>query len=124
MAPAVEFESRIGQNIVNVDNWTSKNEHINNEISSTLISVIEKGQSVLNKALQTLRWSETKTLTVNCDEVNLNQEKSRPVITLKEVVSHDTYDDCWIILYDRVYDVTKFLNEVKTNVKIKTTLIK
>lgn len=123
MALAVEFESRIGQNIISVDDWTSKNEYINNEISSTLISVIEKGQSVLNKALQTLRWSETKTLPVNCDETNADQEKSRPVITLKEVVLHDTYDDCWIILYDRVYDVTKFLNEVKTNVKIKTNLI-
>lgn len=124
MALAVEFESRIGQNIISVDDWTSKNEYINNEISSTLISVIEKGQSVLNKALQTLRWSETKTLSANCDETNADQEKSRPVITLKEVVLHDTYDDCWIILYDRVYDVTKFLNEVKTNVKIKTNLIK
>lgn len=126
MAPAVELESRIGQNIIKQEDdvdWMSKNEHnIDAEISNSVISVIAKGQSMLTKALQTLRWSETKTFSVNCDEIIPNQENCRPIITLKEVATHDTYDDCWIILYDRVYDVTQFLNEV--NVKIKSKLIK
>lgn len=32
-----------------------------------------------------------------------------PEITLNEVADHDQINDCWIVLYDRVYDVTKFL---------------
>lgn len=34
-------------------------------------------------------------------------------ITLEEVSWHDTPGDCWIIVYDRVYDVTDFLDEVR-----------
>lgn len=33
-------------------------------------------------------------------------------ITLSEVAWHDTYSDCWVIIYDRVYDITDFLDEV------------
>ncbi|XP_034474363.1 cytochrome b5 [Drosophila innubila] len=32
-------------------------------------------------------------------------------ITLEEVAHHDSFDDCWIVIYDRVYDVTEFLRE-------------
>lgn len=34
------------------------------------------------------------------------------VITLDEVALHDTPSDCWIIIYDRVYDITDFTDEV------------
>lgn len=34
------------------------------------------------------------------------------VITLSEVAYHDTPKDCWIVIYDRVYDITHFLDEV------------
>ncbi|XP_062141974.1 uncharacterized protein LOC133850033 [Drosophila sulfurigaster albostrigata] len=34
-----------------------------------------------------------------------------PEITLEEVAQHDSFDDCWIVIYDRVYDVTQFLRE-------------
>jgi len=30
---------------------------------------------------------------------------------LEEVSSHDQVSDCWLIIYDRVYDVTDFLDE-------------
>lgn len=33
-------------------------------------------------------------------------------ISLEEVLYHDSSDDCWIIIYDRVYDVTDFLHQV------------
>lgn len=36
---------------------------------------------------------------------------SVPEITLEEVAQHDSFDDCWIVIYDRVYDVTQFLRE-------------
>ncbi|CRL02686.1 CLUMA_CG015833, isoform A [Clunio marinus] len=32
-------------------------------------------------------------------------------ISLEEVSDHDCSDDCWIIIYDRVYDVTNFLSK-------------
>ncbi|KAL3283525.1 hypothetical protein HHI36_006664 [Cryptolaemus montrouzieri] len=32
-------------------------------------------------------------------------------ITLEEVLWHDTRKDCWMIIYDRVYDITEFLDE-------------
>ncbi|KAL1491183.1 hypothetical protein ABEB36_011821 [Hypothenemus hampei] len=37
--------------------------------------------------------------------------KNNKTIELKEVSWHDTRNDCWIIVYDRVYDITDFLNE-------------
>lgn len=37
--------------------------------------------------------------------------QSVPEITLEEVAHHDSFDDCWIVIYDRVYDVTHFLRE-------------
>ncbi|GLV41540.1 uncharacterized protein CBL_06769 [Carabus blaptoides fortunei] len=36
---------------------------------------------------------------------------SSEFITLDEVAWHDIETDCWIVIYDRVYDVTEFFNE-------------
>lgn len=41
------------------------------------------------------------------------------VITLEEVSWHDTPSDCWIVIYDRVYDVTDFLDEVSICLNLK-----
>ncbi|XP_023941553.1 uncharacterized protein LOC112048299 [Bicyclus anynana] len=38
-------------------------------------------------------------------------EAKNRVITLAEVSLHDTRDDCWAVIYDRVYDFTTFLDE-------------
>lgn len=38
-------------------------------------------------------------------------ESQLPIYTLAEVQNHDTISDCWIILYDKVYNVTDFLLE-------------
>ena len=35
-----------------------------------------------------------------------------PLYTRHDVMQHCEDDDCWIIVHDRVYDVTKFLIEV------------
>ncbi|XP_066594321.1 uncharacterized protein [Prorops nasuta] len=32
-----------------------------------------------------------------------------PIISLDEVAWHDTADDCWLVIYDYVYDCTQFL---------------
>lgn len=37
------------------------------------------------------------------------------IISLSEVSWHDSANDCWIIIYDRVYDVTDFLDEVNNS---------
>lgn len=31
--------------------------------------------------------------------------------TLEEVSKHSTAKDCWLVIYDKVYDVTRFLDE-------------
>jgi cytochrome b involved in lipid metabolism len=36
------------------------------------------------------------------------------IITLEEVSRHSDSKDCWIVLYDKVYDITKFLQIVST----------
>lgn len=53
-----------------------------------------------------------KNLRKNLFNTSVNERRK---ITLDEVSNHDTFNDCWIVLYDRVYDVTKFLNEVSWN---------
>lgn len=57
--------------------------------------IFSSAMSVLFRTQQTLPSVEDKT------------------ITLEEVSWHDTPGDCWIIVYDRVYDITDFLNEVR-----------
>ncbi|CAG2169753.1 unnamed protein product [Oppiella nova] len=37
--------------------------------------------------------------------------KSLKQYTLSEVAEHFHYNDCWLVVYDLVYDVTVFLNE-------------
>lgn len=34
------------------------------------------------------------------------------ILTLAEVSQHDTPRDCWVVIYDRVYDISTFLDEV------------
>ncbi|CCW63489.1 unnamed protein product [Phytomonas sp. EM1] len=38
-------------------------------------------------------------------------QENLPVYTWEEVARHDKDDDCWVVLYDRVLDVTKWLNK-------------
>jgi hypothetical protein len=46
--------------------------------------------------------------------VPVQQEKNSnpPIISMDQVSWHDHCSDCWIVIYDRVYDVTDFLLEV------------
>lgn len=37
---------------------------------------------------------------------------SAKVFTLAEIAEHKSTDSCWIVIHDKVYDVTKFLDEV------------
>ena len=48
-----------------------------------------------------------------------NKPNALPTISLSEVSQHYTSDDAWIVFYDKVYDVTDFLDEVKKNCMLK-----
>lgn len=39
-------------------------------------------------------------------------QTSDRIISMKEVSWHDEPNDCWVIIFDRVYDITDFLDEV------------
>ncbi|XP_069698600.1 cytochrome b5-like [Periplaneta americana] len=38
-------------------------------------------------------------------------EPTPPTVSLDQVSWHDHNADCWVVIYDRVYDITDFLNE-------------
>lgn len=121
MAPAVELEFKSSTCIINCQTecrCEEKQLHIEStdtKVINKANEIIAKGQSVLTTALRSLRRNKSKTLNAN-DEMVLNDEKCRPIISLKEVAEHDSFNDCWIILFDRVYDVTDFLIEVNINI--------
>lgn len=69
---------------------------------------ISSNQEILTLALRTLRLSKSNLNVVSTDTIS----SERRAISLNEVSYHDTTDDCWIILFDRVYDVTHFLDKV------------
>jgi hypothetical protein len=46
---------------------------------------------------------------------NAHADKKLREISLDEVSKHDHADDCWIVVNDMVYDVTNFLNSVRTH---------
>lgn len=62
--------------------------------------------SFFQLAMTALRLTAT---TTPSNDRNNNQLRLRKQITLDEVSYHDTMQDCWIVLYDRVYDITDFL---------------
>uniref|UniRef100_A0A182QAY3 Cytochrome b5 heme-binding domain-containing protein n=1 Tax=Anopheles farauti TaxID=69004 RepID=A0A182QAY3_9DIPT len=63
--------------------------------------------TILQLAMAALRL--TKAASTDGNNNNGPQQRPRKQITLNEVAYHDCYDDCWIVLYDRVYDITNFL---------------
>lgn len=68
--------------------------------------------NMLTVALRKIRFGKSNFAT-STDENILTEEKCRRIINLSEVACHDTIDDCWIVLFDRVYDVTDFLDKVR-----------
>jgi len=73
--------------------------------------IVTKAEDLVTVALRTLRLNKTAPFTQTDSEKVLNQEKCRRIYSLSEVADHDTFDDCWIVLFDRVYNVTEFLSQ-------------
>lgn len=84
---------------------------INLTAKKKLESVTED-TNIFTNALRTLRLNKSIPFSETDSETVLNEEKCRRIYALSEVSNHDTHDDCWIVLYDRVYNVTEFLKEV------------
>lgn len=83
--------------------------------ATTVVSVgSQQSTSFLQLAMTALRLT---TATPSNDRNNNNNNNNnsnttlqlRKQITLDEVSYHDTFGDCWIVLYDRVYDITNVL---------------
>lgn len=69
-------------------------------------------ESIVTMALRTLRLNKSTPFQQKESETVLNEEKCRRIYSLSEVAVHDNYNDCWIVLYDRVYNVTQFIHQV------------
>jgi len=45
------------------------------------------------------------------EKISADNDDELPIYTLEEVSYHDTPHDCWMVLYDKVYNLTEFLLE-------------
>lgn len=117
MTPTAKLDYRCSTCVTNIsENKCECVENLNGldtDLSNKQFEIIAKGQNVLNSALRSLRLNKSTSITET--ENVLSVEKCQPTISLREVFDHDNYDDCWIVLYDRVYNVTQFLNQVIIN---------
>lgn len=85
--------------------------------TSTIDTADQQNTSFLQLAMTALRLTTSavsngvNVTAKNCsaNDRNNNTVRHRKQYTLDEVSYHDTYGDCWIVLYDRVYDITDFL---------------
>ncbi|CAL8097396.1 unnamed protein product [Orchesella dallaii] len=68
-----------------------------------------KTNNVLTKSMAWLNWGRRSSPT-QYSSSGFDKEHSLPLFTLQDVTFHDMHHDCWIVLYDRVYDVTSFLS--------------
>lgn len=49
---------------------------------------------------------------------SMSQQAKKQVFSTDEVARHSTKDDCWIIISGKVYDVTNWLDVVRTGWKV------
>lgn len=83
-------------------------------VDNNNVEVSAEGENMVTMALRTLRLNKSTPFSQEDPEMVLTEEKCRRIYSLSEVADHDNYKDCWIVLYDRVYNVTEFLNQVET----------
>lgn len=49
--------------------------------------------------------------------IDAKRRSLKAEISLETVSFHDNKRDCWIVIYDRIYDITNFLDEVSAIVQ-------
>lgn len=91
-----------------IDKMTTVLDILNANSEVEAKGVLESTTNFITSTLRTLIFTPTTPAVGHASENDnkLNQ------ISLKEVAEHDTIDDCWMIIYDRVYDITNFLDQV------------
>lgn len=82
--------------------------HHADEVKTASVVNGQQSASFLQLAMTALRLTAVTT-TATTTPSNDRNNNYRKQITLDEVSYHDTITDCWIVLYDRVYDITDFL---------------
>lgn len=117
MAPTAKLDYQCSTCIINISEIKCQCVENLNELatdsSNKKFEIIAKDQNVINSALLSLQLNKLTSITETDDSEKVESlDICRPIISLREVFEHDNYDDCWIVLYDRVYDVTQFLNQV------------
>ena len=60
-------------------------------------------------SLDTIPESQASSYLTNDDD---ETDEDLPIISMAEVEEHRDTSDAWMVIYDRVYDVTSFLQEV------------
>jgi cytochrome b involved in lipid metabolism len=70
--------------------------------------VLEAATDFIANTLRTLIFTPS---TPSVGHASENDNKLHQ-ISLSEVAEHDTFEDCWIVIYDRVYDITNFFDLV------------
>lgn len=84
--------------------------HQTDEVKTAALVSDQQSANFFQLAMTALRLTTTTTATTTpSNDRNNNNLRLRKQIALDEVAYHDTMNDCWIVLYDRVYDITNFL---------------
>ncbi|XP_076063675.1 cytochrome b5-like [Oratosquilla oratoria] len=75
-------------------------------------------KAIIDFASQTLGYREScksqiedSPVREGCRDRVKDSDSGLDVYSLQEVASHDSFDNCWVILYDKVYDITRFMME-------------
>ena len=63
---------------------------------------------ILNSALNEKKFSAINRINLLRNQLTAKAVKKIP---LSEIEKHNKENDCWVILYDKVYDLTEFINE-------------
>lgn len=108
------FESSLAPDVVDVG--SGGHLMMVSGVDKVTVDLDEQHSNLLQLALTAAAAAALGLRTVAAASVNNGQfsanSASERLITLREVDAHCSYDDCWIVLYDRVYDVTQFLQIV------------
>ncbi|CAD6208218.1 GSCOCG00010471001-RA-CDS [Cotesia congregata] len=76
------------------------------ELRETVSKTLSSIKNELKQSLSEKSAVENKN---NNKNVSNKSESNLKTITLEELSWHDTIDDCWIAIYDYVYDCTEFM---------------
>lgn len=74
---------------------------------------IQANISILQTVNCNSRMGEEIKNSINTEGVTETSDKCVKYYTLEEITAHNTSKDTWLIIHDKVYDVSSFLEEVR-----------